>query len=343
MQTSLVYPESATPRSNTGSDSQPRLNYTGLECGIDELTLLWKGDTDILDITSKMLQISFDYSKSSSRKIGILWHRCYTGTMGALYSQRDTPDGTCHRLVITGTACQRASVSILHRYCQMVAFASDTVRCSRLDVRADDYGSLLQYGRILAALEEGQFSGFKKCSVIKNISEPGWTFSLGSRESNHYVRIYDKAAESGGRIDCRRFESEFKGSKSDQVFKLIVARDSLSSDFLGSVLLQKINFVDKNDKNLDRNLRLDWWDEFVSALSLKSVLAVVSKIKSSVQKKMDWIAYQVEKSLALIKKCLGLDDYTVWLQSRERAGTSRLREADDLMIVEYLYSQDCMV
>jgi Replication initiation factor len=322
------------PRSNTGLNSQPAA-YTGLSLGIDALTFLWTGDTNLLDLTQQMLDVAFDFSTATERKIGILWNRVYRGTLGCLYMQRETANGVSHRLSLSGSAVSRVSGALLHRYAQMV-HENQSVRCSRIDIRCDDYGDRLKFADIDAACEAENHSGFHEGSLIKGYKKGGWTFQLGSRESEHFVRIYDKDVESKGETNCIRFESEFKGKKAEYIFKQIAQEHCYTPDTIAKWVLGKYDFIDKQDRNLDRNNRLDWWQKFVDDLATISQVAIVERVKSSVESKLHWVRRQVSKSLALIDRAIGSDSFAETLDDLLEYGRSKLRDYDNLLVAEYL-------
>jgi len=320
--------------SNTGSDSQA-CAYQGLELGIDAITLLWSGDSNILEVTNALANIIFDFTTSTERKIGILWNRCYRGTLGCLYMQRDTADGMCHRLSLSGGALSLLPVPLIHRWMQSVR-ETESLRCSRIDIRCDDYGDRIRYTDVLAALEAGNFSGFISATCIRNFGSDGWTFNLGSRESEHYMRIYNKEAESNGDMKCRRVESEFKGDKAAYIFDAIAAYDSCGAGLLGSWLLGKFDFVVKAEKNLDRCKRLEWYQQFVDELATIPQVAIVERVKSSVERKMLWIRKQVSKSLALIRRATGEAGYDDYIEEVLLYGRSKMRRFEDILCAEYL-------
>lgn len=321
------------PSSNTGLNSPPTA-YTRLDLGIDALTLLWDSPTNVLELCADMIDIKFDFSTSTPRKIGVMWDRTFRGTLGCLYMQRDTAEGVSHRLSLSGSAVSRVSGSHLHCFMQMVA-ANTGVRCSRLDIRCDDYGDRLKFIDINEACEARNHSGFHSASLIKGYNESGWTFQLGSRESEHFVRIYDKNAESKGEIDCVRFESEFKGKKAEYIFNQIAQSDCYETDTLTKWLIGRYDFIDKQDRNLSRNNRLEWWQDFLDDLNAVGQVAIIERVKSSVESKLDWIRRQVSKSLALISRAIGSDQFATTLEELMEYGRSRLRGYDEILCSEY--------
>jgi Replication initiation factor len=338
----LKFPEhvdtDSNPPSNTGLDSQPSA-YTGIEVGVDALTLLWSGRNDLLSITKRLLDIEFDFDKSTSRPIGVTWDRCYRGTLGCLYSERDTADGVCYRLALSGSALSRLPCHTTHRYIQICCNIPE-VRCSRIDIRADDYGNRLRFDDIFDALSNLQYSGFKTAVSIINHGSCGWTFNLGSRESEQYTRIYNKEAESHGKIKSRRFESEFKGKKAEQIFASIGLEDSCTAQTFVRWLVGKVNFIDVTDKNLDRCFRLDWWESFLDDLNCDACIAIVAKVESSIESKMAWVRRQVSKSIATISKAIGENAFDDWFAEIIEVGKDKMRRYEDILCSEYYVCQN---
>lgn len=90
--------------------------------------------------------------------------------------------------------------------------------CTRIDIAADlrDTGVTVQ--DIYYAHSKEQPKERKKKTFIT--SARGDTFTLGSRQSNKYLRVYDKAAEQGLSEDWIRVELEYKGDTAPTALKL---------------------------------------------------------------------------------------------------------------------------
>jgi Replication initiation factor len=330
-----------TPVSNTGSYSPPTVEppSTGHSISVDNLVFLWnKQEHDqILSLTAKMLNITFDYSTSFARKIGCLWHRNYTGLHGCLYSERDSADGVHCRLVVSGTACQASTTSVIYRYCQMLRFADPYLRCSRFDIALDLFDKNLPLDLLDDALFHLNYSGFSRKQLLSNFKPNGWTYYLGARNSESYVCFYDKFFESKGLIDSHRWEQRYGGNKANYVFGCFADLPDFAhvTQFLYKFVIGSIDFIDKHCKDLDRCQRLDWFNEFLDYLSSTPLRISLNKIRTSVEAKMDWIARQVESSLAIISRCLSPLDFDKFIGDRIVSGLSRLRPSDDLLILQY--------
>jgi Replication initiation factor len=330
-----------TPRSNTGLFSQPGFEpqRTGHCISIDNLVFLWtKQDDDrILGLTSEMLNVIFDFSTSFPRKIGCLWDRNFYGLHGCIYSERDTATGIHCRLTISGTACQASTTSLLYRYCQMLRFADPYLRCSRFDIALDLFDKNFPLDSLDEALVDKNFSGFQQPNLITNFSRSGWTYYLGSRNSESYVCLYDKFFQSKGLINSQRWEQRYGGVKSDYVFQRFadLADFSHVTKFLYKFVVGSVDFIDKHCKNLDRCQRLDWFSEFLYYIHSTPLRISAYKIRTSVESKMHWIARQVETSLALISRSLSQLDFEQFIHDRIASGLSRMRPSDDILLLQY--------
>ena len=302
------------PHSKTGSNSQPmRGSHLGVTSSLDHITILWlkAGSTSIHGSMTNMLGITFDLSNPIGRRIGVWWDRCWSSVDGCLLSERDSADGQVHcRLSISGTACRRQTNMRLRGFmiwCNLNLFG---LSCSRIDIAVDDFSKQLQLIELQGACERGDYAGFRKCKSTINWGSKhnGWTVNLGSREGEKYIRIYDKFAESNGEIDSIRFEAELSGDISNSLFKLILEFPQNETEYQQELInyaVGTVSFLEKNDRNLSRNLLLKWWDDWLNYLKSCPKKVKVIRKKSSIQDKKDWIKRAVSKSMCLVKDALG--------------------------------------
>jgi Replication initiation factor len=330
------------PVSNTGVFSQLDVKHiptTGHSISIDNLVFLWtKQDNDrVLGVTSEMLNVIFDFTSSFARKIGCVWHRNYIGLHGCLYSERDSSTGAHCRLVISGTACQASTTAVLYRYCQILRYVDPYLRCSRFDIALDLYDKNFPLDSLDDALSHNDYSGFHVPQLYSNFRGHGWTYYFGSRNSESYVCLYDKFFESRGLIDSQRWEQRYGRKKADYVFNRFADLVDFTCvpRFLYDFVIGGIDFIDKHSKNLDRCQRLDWFSSFLDYLSAAPLRISLPKIRTSIEAKMFWIARQVETSLALIGRCLSQLDFDKFISDRIASGLSRLRPADEFLILQY--------
>lgn len=344
-----------TPPSNTGLNSQipARKSFRpSSHClpsvdrapnyGIDNLTLMWdECGCDVLSILKGCLLLEFDLTQSFPMRVGVMWDACFRTVRGDLYQQRviDSEGNKRYRLAISGKTCSSLSTNSLIRFCEIIKSQIPSVVCSRIDIRLDDFSRRLTKETICAALDSGNYSGFKKYQLISNGGGAiGWTINCGSRQSNSFTRIYDKLAESLGRIPSIRFETEYKDEKANSIFNYISSCPTpcQALKYIHGLALGKVNFIERSDKNLERCSMLTWWAEFLDYVDFQVCQVIVEKCESSIEKSKNWIHKQVEKTLALLHRTFGQEGFTEFLDGCVTSGARRLKRIDELKMLEYL-------
>ena len=147
------------------------------------------------------------------------------------------------------------------------------VNITRLDIAFDDRESSLNLQNIKDSLRNGDYvSGFKTWEISDD-SKGGCTIYLGSKKSDFFFRIYDKAIERGFYDrSCGqwiRFEAQLRHDR---------AKAWIESSFQPNELLYLlsgyIRFIDtdSNDSNKSRAPLASWWDQFIDySLSIKLI------------------------------------------------------------------------
>jgi DNA relaxase NicK len=333
------------PVSNTGLNSQvaftrPLSLDRDPTFGIDALVLLWDEiNVDVLGLLYDTLGVQFDLTKSYPMVVGVKWESVFRTVKGSLYMIRPTENGNRYRLALSGKECSSIPLDLMCRFCEIIKSQIVSIECSRIDVRLDDFRRTLTRDKICAALEAGSYSGFQKWQLINNGGrEKGWTINLGSRQSSAFTRIYDKFWESKGEIPSIRIETEYKNEKAQSIFDCVSSARTVieSQRYLHGLVLGKVNFIDRLDKNLERCSMLTWWAEFLGGIGFERCQVIVEKSKPSVEKTKNWIEKQVEKSLALLSRVFGEDSFSEYIKERVLCGSRRLNRMDELSMLEYL-------
>lgn len=96
-------------------------------------------------------------------------------------------------------------------------------KCSRIDLAVDCRDSGVDLKEIERLIDRGEFDATsRKFSRVTGIGgNAGHTIYIGSRQSEHCGRLYDKAAEQGIAGNWVRLESELKASKARNVARQI--------------------------------------------------------------------------------------------------------------------------
>jgi phage replication initiation protein len=143
--------------------------------------------------------------------------------------------------------------------------------------------------------------------------EHGWTIYVGSRASDSYIRIYNKAAEQSKKSDAGdcdghwiRVELEIKGKKAPEFASAWRASD-YSGEYAAGILRGLLRFVVPNPRN-DRTSSWqtqDWWEAFLGYVETQE-LGVSAQYRDADDIRA-WIERQVAPSIALIHAVWGAD------------------------------------
>lgn len=189
---------------------------------------------------------------------------------------------------------------------------------TRLDLAFDDTNGLLDLEAIHKQILNGDIvTRWRKVSRISgsNVGSAlvtGDTINVGSRQSDAYLRIYDKklerktkGADVGGIEHWIRVELELKGDKANE-FSSILAETaygkSLKSpgELCASLLWGMIDFKDRDqlDTNKSRWPTSEFWRTFVGQAS-KMKLSIIEHEKT-IDDSKEWIDKVVSPTLAMI-------------------------------------------
>lgn len=143
---------------------------------------------------------------------------------------------------------------------------TDGVQITRLDIAFDDREGLLPLHQVVDGLRHFDYvSPFKKWEVSDD-SDGGCTIYIGSRRSDFFFRIYDKAIERGYTDrSCGvwvRVEAQLRHDRAEAW--LLGGHNPTD---LISLLSGYVRFIepDRTDTNKSRCPTADWWERFIGA------------------------------------------------------------------------------
>lgn len=204
---------------------------------------------------------------------------------------------------------------------------------TRLDIAYDDKCALddkpiLDIKKIAREVKAQRYlSKMRSWEVI--YSNKGTSVNIGSKKSDTYIRIYDKAMERGG-LDEHwvRFELQLRR---DRVKAFIINQSPIGIKFKG-VLLNYIRFVvpNKNDENKSRWKTQKWYQDFIGD---------VEKISIYTKKDIDYnlnhiecyIMRQAGNSIYTYIACMGLEYFQTKLKKRP----TQLNKKQEALILSY--------
>lgn len=154
--------------------------------------------------------------------------------------------------------------------------------CRRIDLAIDTYNSGLSISGLYGLFRSGGAqTSIKKYSLIT--SNSGQTLYIGSRESEQFIRVYDKAKEQGDFTSDRiRIEVELKGQRAKIMCNLIAHNDPAISDARTRALINSIVTFDDPT-----------WIEVMGTASIG-----VAKAKDNESDTEKWLLEQVAPAMA---------------------------------------------
>jgi phage replication initiation protein len=209
---------------------------------------------------------------------------------------------------------------------------------TRIDVAADDFEGLLILELIRSKLIAKEFVSYaRNVTEVKALQGIGHTLYFGSRESESFMRIYDKRAEqTNAGIELKfegpwvRVEMEFKHKRADAVGAYIYShRDAWGIEAAGWFR----NFLEFKERGADSNvshwLPSSWWLDFLERASKARI--VVASEERTLEDVKDWVQKQVAPSLFVLAATIGHDE----LFEIVGDGSGRLSERQVNMIEAY--------
>jgi len=138
--------------------------------------------------------------------------------------------GMGQHYIMSGTALGRLlELTNCKPYELCEVLLNDNMRATRLDVRFDVFGAWMTIPEIAALYKAGEFRTNAKCTLITGLDGQGDTLYVGSRMSERFARVYDKAAQQQ-LTDVRwvRVELELKSGAARNSLELLA--DSVTND-----------------------------------------------------------------------------------------------------------------
>jgi len=178
----------------------------------------------------------------------------------------------------------------LNRYRQEGITSNDIVRhhaffgdiCKRIDIALDGKDSGLDIKRLYRMLTKNTIAITKSKQYNLITGSSGDTLYIGSRTSEQFMRIYDKAAEQHQDGDWKRIELELKGSRAIEVARQYAINGEVAMVDQGKALIKGFaNFPD------------EVWQELTGDL-----VAMIGKSKDETPDTYKWLLTQVAPTMA---------------------------------------------
>ncbi len=207
----------------------------------------------------------------------------------------------------------------------------------RIDVALDDRSGVIDIDRIYEAVVKGQcVSHFRQSRLIAGLdlgsgSDTGKTICLGSRHSDTYLRIYDKAAEQRAKDrpvegPWIRWEMEWKAERAQAVGLALSTLDQEPfQKYIVGVVRSAVDFRDctRADEPKDRYYAplLSWWKVLTDGME-RARLEIAKSVKK-IEDVKQWAEKSLSPMLGLL--CAHPDAGERWLVRTIVEGVERWR------------------
>ena len=203
-------------------------------------------------------------------------------------------------------------------------------KITRIDIAMDDHsGKVIPFGRLKNDIIKANIMTRWKDSteIIKRKNKTGQvighTVYLGSRQSNIFFRLYDKAMQQGlENTIWTRLELEIKSTYAENIQKLLTEKNigELTSEILNNYI--RIVQPHKTDTNKSRWQTKRYWLDLVN--TTKKQQLTMKPEESDIEDTKRWLGNQIAPSLALV--VLSDEGKVQFIQDLITSGYTRLTE-----------------
>lgn len=258
----------------------------------------------------KMLPFDFEY-----RQWGRWTYRQSYAALGGLISVffdgAQEGQGVCVDITGSGIEALEAKAQVDGGHFDMRQFVSEWVgrgaRGSRFDYATDTTDESITLELVGDHLRSDSFSS--RAQVWQPIARHYRAgrvelqgYSIGARQSESYMRIYDKALEQKKSGHHIRFEAEWKGKKAARAMEILAVE---GWDALSGCLRSVIEFTElgAEDSNVTRRPVAAWWTSLIDAA--KHVVDVGKASAGSLTKTYAWMQRQCKGAFWALTEASG--------------------------------------
>jgi len=215
----------------------------------------------------------------------------------------DAPGRDDFHVSFPGQACRIAGRERLVSFLRYsLGHGGKSTRC---DVALDDYRRIVSPGEVQETLQgpdvvtHAQKVLTQQGGIVGSRDLTGATVYLGAPGSRQRLRVYDKGLESGGEMDCIRWELE---SRKEAAETMAVA---LAYQNWGQVMASRlVGFVDFRDADshseVEERQRLPWFQLLVGLV--KKASAYPPQVARTVEQVVEWLDKAIGPTLAVTMK-----------------------------------------
>jgi len=219
---------------------------------------------------------------------------------------------------------------------------TEGVNITRWDIACDEKSGVLDMKEMTRLLMDGQLRSHSKRRHIHiefdGNETAGSTLYIGSKLSDYFIRIYDKAKEEYDKekepelYNTPWIRVELVLKKQYAVNASLVCEDN--EDF-AEMVAQMINghmaFIELDDSNISRCSTVSWWSEFLESIE-KVKLWSKGAVKRTFDKCLDWVIDKYAPTLAMLYDGMGAYSFRNMIIEK---GRDRLSEKHKAMMGQF--------
>ncbi len=198
--------------------------------------------------------------------------------------------------------------NISRTFSELFAAILSVGKVTRIDLAVDDLGNkFFSCDDVHEFYENHQIittaKKFKHVRSEESHNKDGETLYFGSRSSDRFLRVYDKALEqkSKHRPDApsswTRWELEIKGKTANLIAERLSHADSLADIVVGQ-LGDFLRIIERDKSNISRCSVVELWQKFLNGISKLHI--TIMRIEKTLADTKTWIVNSVAPSLAAI-------------------------------------------
>lgn len=271
----------------------------GAAVGVDWLSITFPGNLDRV-VLAVSLALQCEVGDWVELEHGSYGYRKGMVGPGGARIWWDAPDRVDIHASLPGEACRIAGEIALKRYLRHAMAVG--AKATRLDLALDDYRRIVSPADVLHALQgpdrvtHAQQYLTHQGGRVGSPELTGATVYLGAPSSRQRLRVYDKGLESGGEMDCIRWELESRKEAAETLVADLAHRE------WGDVIAGRlVGFVDFRQaaahSEVERRPRLAWFAELVGLARKAS--AYLPKAARTVEQVVEWLDRAIGPTLAV--------------------------------------------
>lgn len=275
----------------------------------------------------KLLELSFGFDEWKQLPGRYHYHDRLSFGHISIYYNNIKPECDFPLLEMSGQGCREFETFSKLGFDRLFELAKDSEKynMSRLDLAFDDFSGIFDINQIYEDYRSGNWvskSTRGQGSFDMHRREKdylGYSIMTGSKSSDLYMRIYDKAIERGY-FDGRHWNRCELVLKQDRAYTFIRNPAPLGEKFRG-VILNYFRFVkpSKKDSNRWRWKMREYWDNFLGTVEPISVFTPKT-IEYNLPRLHHYVMEMAGNSVDTYIRCVGLYDFFDHLLKRGTRG-----------------------